>query len=120
MKLSQEQSAARELKVYETATKNGKDPSREIAKDREKRWVEIVQTISVPPAIESWVADMTVSHGPTCDFYSNRNVGWITALLICRYGEAEYFWPEGFTDLDAARAADWLSGKTPSGVEYTS
>ena len=119
VKLTQDESRIRELEIGSAAAKNGKDPAREIAKDRAKRWAELVPTIEVPVALEAWVVSMTAEHGPTCDYHNHRNVGWVTALLICRYGEAEYFWPSDFSEKDVARAAEWLGGKTPTGVEYS-
>ena len=47
-------------------------------------------------------------------------VDWITALLICRYGEAEYNWPAEFSDADITRAvSEWeVKGRMPEGCRY--
>ena len=43
---------------------------------------------------------------------------WITALLVVRYGESEYFWPEDFGVDDLRRALSWMRGRKPAMVTY--
>lgn len=117
--LTKEQIIDREQKVFAEAATNKQDPAWWIAQDRSKRWDEFRTTFVVRPEVVAWAVAMTEKHNAvTCRYYNNT-VDWVNALLICRYGEAEYHWPtNGFTDEDVKRASEWLSGNTPEGVVY--
>lgn len=117
-KLTHDEIVARESLIYQGAIANRKDPVFLIARDRLARYAEHRKTFTVPDPVAAWAEQMATSHGPEIRYYNNT-VDWITGLLICRYGEAEYFWPDDtFTPGDIARAAEWFAGKIPEGVSY--
>ena len=95
------------------------DPIWTIANDRSERWATYLQEHETRQEILDWADAMTALHGPVCRFYNNT-VGWVIALLITRYGEAEYHWPtEGFTTEDISRAERWQKrGEMPTGCHY--
>lgn len=132
--LTKEQIIEREQRVFADAVEKKQDPAWWIAKDRAERWAEFLSDFPVRKEIAEWALAMQVKHsrvkvvdsvpvqvfdGATCRYHNNV-VGWVLALLICRYGEAEYHWPvDGFTDDDVKRSNQWLLGKTPAdGVVY--
>jgi hypothetical protein len=137
--LTKEQIIARETSVYDQAVEAKRDPVWAVAQDRAKRYRRYVAGLQVPPEIQEWADAMTakcarLAVAPTLDNdgqdafdgktvrIHNNTVDWVTALLIVRYGEAEYHWPEDgtFTTEDVARAKEWLNnpGKLPEGVVY--
>lgn len=86
--------------------------------DRLERWTAFLDEMQEPEWLVAWAETMTVLHGPKLKIHRNK-VGWIMALLIARYGEAEYFWPAAFSNKDRQRAYSWLyRGIVPSGVAY--
>lgn len=95
-----------------------------IVKDRLERWAPLIKDMEVPDAIEKWAGMMSAIHGPEVLMHHGGNlagykVNWITALVIVRYGEAEYFWPDELGDEDVARARAWLNGKrVPPSATY--
>ena len=117
-KLTHDEIVAREGGLYQAAVAARRDPVFVIARDRLARYAAHRKTFTVPEAVALWANRMAAVHGPEIRCYNNT-VDWITALLICRYGEAEYFWPDDtFTPGDIARAAEWSAGKIPEGVSY--
>ncbi len=60
---------------------------------------------------------MQKKHGPSL-LVHGMTLGWITALVVVRYGQAEYHWPDALTPDDVKRAKRWLAGETPEGVRY--
>ena len=119
--LTHDEIVVRERAIFDLSIGQSRDPVFAIAQDRAKRWAEYLSALVVRPEIEQWVLAMNAAHGETCRFY-NSTVGWIVALLICRYGEAEYHWPkvdEGFTTEDVERAQKWLlRNEIPTGCFY--
>ena len=95
-----------------------------IVKDRLERWAVWVHELEISSRMRKWAAMMTSIYGPKvimhrADPKPGYQVDWITALLIVRYGEAEYFWPGELTDEELPRARAWLNGKaTPAIVTY--
>lgn len=86
--------------------------------DRAMRWAPIVKSITVPSELRDWERDMIDRHGPKVRVWRNT-VDWITALIIVRYGEAEYFWPHALDAEDVHRARRWQYGsRQPEGITY--
>jgi hypothetical protein len=107
----------RELAVIQGAQTDAERFER-IRLDRLERWQAFLAELEVPPALQAWADQMEARYGPKVRVWRNT-VGWIMALLVARYGEAEYNWPAEFTEDDLSRARAWLyKGKTPNGVEY--
>lgn len=113
----------REFKVADRARAAGQRSDVEIRaainKDRRTRWAPLVAAMKVPAALKEFAAEMTARHGPKVQVWENA-LDWITALLVARYGEAEYFWPETFGDEDLRRAQTWMDGSRPKpeGITY--
>jgi hypothetical protein len=113
----------REFKVADRARAAGQRSDGEIRaainKDRRMRWAPLVKAMTVPPELKEFAAEMTARHGPKVRVWEN-DLDLITALLVARYGEAEYFWPETFGDDDVRRAQTWMDGSRPmpGGVTY--
>ena len=85
--------------------------------DRRERFTAIVAQFALPTPFRNWAAAMTMRYGPACLVWGQQ-YDWIIALLIARYGEAEYFWPDALTQEDWERASHWWDGDTPNGVRY--
>ena len=120
MTLTKEQIISRENRICSDAMDAKQDPIFWIARDRKQRWSEYLKDLVVRDEITNWVEVMKKQHGESCRAF-NSTVGWVVALLICRYGEAEYHWPnqaDGFTDEDVARADEWRSGRIPEGFVH--
>ena len=119
--LTHDEIVAREKALYDSCVEQSRDPIFCIAQDRAARWDEYHAELVVRDEVMAWETAMSVAHGTECRYY-NSTVCWVIALLICRYGEAEYHWPDpsvGFTDEDVARADKWLRrGDIPSGCFY--
>lgn len=120
---TQDELRERELKVAARARAVGQRSDTQIraaiTKDRRTRWASVVGAMDVPPDLKEWAAEMTARHGPKVRVWENE-LDWITALLVSRYGEAEYFWPETFSAEDLHRAQTWMDGTRPKpeGVTY--
>lgn len=119
--LTHDEIVTRERGLYDACIEQSRDPVFAIAQDRKVRYDAYLSELVVRPDVAVWSSQMEVLHGPVCRYY-NSTVGYIVALLVCRYGEAEYYWPDpsaGFTDEDVARANEWLRrGDIPSGCYY--
>lgn len=116
MKLTKEQIIEREKMIYDESLKKRQDPVWNIAQDRKMRWTEFMLSFPVRQEIVDWEKEMTASNGTSVVRMFQSTVGWVVALLICRYGEAEYHWPDdGFSDDDVTRAKEWANGKSPEG-----
>ena len=115
--LTHDEIVAREQAVYDAAIAARTSPIEALSADRALRWAAIVPTIVRPQALTDWAARMTALHGPFCKMHYGI-VGWITGLLICRYGEAEYHWPTEFSERDVIRALEWERGKLPEGCRH--
>ncbi len=94
-----------------------------IVADRLTRWAPVVAAIDVPEELLKWAAMMTSVYGPEVILHRSNSLpgyrtDWITALLVVRYGESEYFWPEAFEKDDLRRAGTWLRGKKPAMITY--
>lgn len=120
-RLTHDEIVTRERGIYDLCVEQSRDPIFAIAKDRAARWDAYRAALVVRDEIVAWETSMAANHGPECRFY-NSTVCWVVALLIARYGEAEYHWPEpenGFTDEDVARAKKWfVNGAIPTGCFY--
>jgi hypothetical protein len=117
--LTHDEIVAREHAVHEKCLQDRQDPVYWIAQDRAKRWSEFRAEFPVREEVAAWAESMAAKHGTVLRFYNNT-VDWVAALLICRYGEAEYNWPVEFSDADVSRAKEWIKGKMPDGVLYLS
>lgn len=118
--LTHDEIVAREKALYESCIKKKVDPVFAIAQDRETRWSAFMSNFKIRPEIQVWSDAMTTKHGnENCRMF-NSTVSWVLALLIKRYGEAEYFWPtDGFTDGDVKKANEWLQDDVaPLGLMY--
>lgn len=113
--------SAREAAVGSTAKEQGRSDDeilRLINADRRARWASLVAGLSVPDALKVWELEMSTRHRSATVQIWRNHVPWITALLIVRYGEAEYYWPEAFDAEDLTRAQAWARGKVPEGVTW--
>lgn len=121
MTLTHDEIVTRERGIYDSCIEQARDPIFAIAQDRAARWETYHAELTVRYEIVAWETSMAAAHGQVCRFY-NSTVCWVVALLITRYGEAEYHWPDptvGFTDEDVQRAQKWLTrGAIPSGCFY--
>lgn len=88
-----------------------------IAADRIERWRPLVAAMKVPEQLAEWARQMTDLQGPRVMVFA-QTLDWLTALLVARYGEAEYNWPAAFSADDVRRAWRWLGGDKPEGVTY--
>ncbi len=95
-----------------------------IVADRLGRWKEILEGMKIPEGLRKWAARMSSVYGPEVLMHRKPNLSgymldWLTALLVVRYGEAEYFWPTEFGKEDMERALTWMQGKkTPGMITY--
>lgn len=118
MKLTQSESAEREKALVRNL--QGLPFAAQMAAvqaDRIERWRPIVAAMVVPEQLKAWVGQMEAAFGPLLLVHGAK-LNWVTALLVARYGEAEYHWPTSFNDDDVLRAWRWLGGDTPDGVTY--
>lgn len=116
-KPTQEELAERERLIYATAIQSGQNAFALISADRIARWNAIIPEIAIPDYTHEWKEAMQKKHGPSV-LVHGMALGWITALIVVRYGQAEYFWPGALTADDLKRATRWLAGETPEGVRY--
>lgn len=142
-KLTKEQIVIREKRVTDEAIDAKRDPATAIFEDRMRRWSIFLKDFQVRPEISEWAQKMTEKFrrddkvltgeefdgalegevvpgvdGTMCRIHGD-DVSWVLALLIVRYGQAEYHWPdEGFSDEDVQRAKEWYLGRTPEAVAY--
>ncbi len=116
---TQDELRTREVDLAAGAT-SLQEAHRQIAADRLARWALYTDELPVPEWLEHWAADMSVIHGPKVRSWG-MPVDWVTAFLVARYGQAEYYWPASeadFTDSDERRAGTWADGRIPEGVTY--
>lgn len=116
-RLTHDEIVARETAVYDAAIAARTSPIEALSADRALRWAAVVPTIVRPQALTDWAGRMIAAHGPACRIHYSI-VGWITGLLICRYGEAEYHWPTEFSEGDLSRALEWERGNLPEGCRH--
>lgn len=109
--------AERERRIYEAAKDSKQNPFDLISADRIERWSAIIPEIDIPDEIHLWKDAMQKKHGPSV-LVHGMTLGWITALVVVRYGQAEYHWTDALTPDDVKRAKRWLAGETPEGVRY--
>lgn len=109
--------AERERQIYAAAKDSKQNAFDLIAADRIARWNAIMPEIPIPPELEAWKGVMQQKHGPAVIVHG-MTLGWITALMVVRYGQAEYHWPYEFSTDDVKRARRWVAGETPEGVRY--
>ena len=111
-----------ECREHELAINNGLMNDEQliaaITEDRAQRWKEVMKDVGVSAEMEKWAQSMSIMHGPRVMVWRNE-LDWLTALMVGRYGEAEYHWPDAFGDDDLHRANQWLyKNNAPSGVTY--
>lgn len=108
----------REEGIRRAAEEAKRDPYPIVLADRLQRWTK-QPILKVVPPLKEWAAAMTSRFGaPTVRMW-HVSVDWLTALAIARYGEAEDFWPQAFSDADLGRAAQWYAGAwVPEGVKF--
>lgn len=111
-KLTHDQILEREKALHTTEQDEGRMPYAAILEDRRQRWAAYIDAMPAQGWLTEWVAAMTVKYGPTVKVRRVARCGWVLALLLVRYGEAEYHWPDDgmFTEDDERRAAGWLRG----------
>lgn len=88
--------------------------------DRLARWQPQLDALtqSASSELQQWASRMTVLYGPKCRIW-RKELAWIPALVVARYGEAEDFWPAQLTDADLLRANQWLNkADAPEGTDY--
>lgn len=113
-KMTQEEIIVRENAICDEGRQAGLSEQqiiKERSKDRKLRWREHIAAMTIRPEIASWAADMEKKFCPKVDIHHNTKCDWVMALMIVRYGEAEYHWPMEFSDDDVARAIKMKFGK---------
>ncbi len=95
-----------------------KNPMQLYSESAKERYETLSSAIPVPSELQEWVGYMKVKYGEVIKVHQSKYTNWITALLIVRYGEAETFWPNKFSEADIRRAARWYHGECPEGVSY--
>lgn len=116
-KPTKEELAERERLICEAAKESKQNPFDLISADRIERWNAILLEIAIPDEIHQWKDAMQKKHGPAVVVHG-MILGWINALFVVRYGQAEWFWPGALTADDLKRAQRWLAGEIPEGVRY--
>lgn len=89
-----------------------------IAADRRVRWAEATAATTVPDVLKVWELEMQTRFGDTVQVWRTAGLSWLTALLVARYGEAEYHWPLTLGIEDVRRAYAWTRGNVPEGVRW--
>jgi len=104
----------REQAIFNDCVERRIDPVWEISQDRLKRYSKYLSEYPPSEAVTAWAVEMSKKYGTQCRYWNNT-VSWVTALLICRYGEAEYHWPATgeLTEGDMSRAGELLKGQFP-------
>lgn len=97
------------------------DEYREVCRLRCEAFAEHLAAMESPPdELRRWAAFMFAYHGPRVRVHRIVYDNWLVALLVVRYGEALYHWPQAFSEGDLARAKRWQEGQTPKPVQYVS
>lgn len=112
--VTQEQLRLREAALYDSYLAAGKSTDTylaALAEDRRQRWDAWLAQMDVPSELTAWAAAMTMKHKAAHVKVYRNVLPWLLALLVVRYGEAEYFWPHEFGPDDLQRAENWYSGK---------
>lgn len=110
VQLSADECRAREQEIFDRMTKQRKDPQPAILADRARRFKGHIEATTIRPEIAEWAARISQQFGHQVKVHFTVT-DWVTALMIIRYGEAEYFWPFEFTDEDVQRAEELEGGK---------
>ena len=97
---------------------NDEERIKAIADMRQQAYVEQLAEMHSDPRIDRWEQLMSAKYGPLVKVHNNNLMHWRAALLVVRYGEAPYHWPDKWSDDDVRRADRWLRGDTPFGVTY--
>lgn len=106
-----------EIVQLESQLAQGENPVKEIFLSRNRRWAAALDEIPLPNELVEWRSRMIAKYGPGVLMFGDP-VGWITGLLICRYGQAEYHWPTEFSPGDIKRAMEWEAGLKPEGCQF--
>lgn len=106
-----------EIVKLESELAQGENPTKAIFLSRNRRWAEALEEIPLPAELTAWRTRMIARYGPGVLMFGDP-VGWITGLLICRYGQAEYYWPTEFSQGDIRRATEWENGLKPEGCQF--
>jgi hypothetical protein len=111
--------AEREAKIAADAIERRVDPYPLICADRRARWAKTPAVAKASADFREWAQRMTARYGSTAVRIGHVELGWIEALLVARYGEAEDYWPTALTPEDAERAGQWYVGAwVPEGVKF--
>lgn len=110
VQLSADQCRAREQAIVDRHAKLKRDPHPAILADRAARFKEHIEAMTIRPAIEEWAENVSKAYGRKVRVH-HTVTDWVTALMIIRYGEAEYHWPLEFSDEDVQRADEIEGGK---------
>lgn len=114
-RVTQTELAERERAIVAEALRRQDDPRPLIIADRLQRWTSWLHAMRVPREFHEWAARMQAAYGLTVPVW-NVPLPWLLALLVVRYGEAEYWWPAEFQPADIARALEWEAGVMPAAV----
>jgi len=120
-KLTHDDIVERELAIGRAEREGNRFPDAAIIADRRQRWADYVSKMPEQDWLTEWVGAMEAEHGPTVQVHRVTGLNWVTALLIVRYGEAEYHWPDDgvLTEKDRSCATAWLQYRHhPYGVRY--
>lgn len=109
----------REFELEVAAVKANKNPRHAVAADRLSRWAKHPLLATEDTGLAEWAMRMTQRFGAATVAMWYLQLGWVMALAVARYGEAEDHWPTAFTDADRLRAEQWfIGGWTPEGVKF--
>lgn len=111
--------ALREARIREAAGGGPLEQLRAVYADRARRWAAHQLVAKAPALVRQWAAAMTARFGSDTVRMWHGELGWIEALAVARYGEAEDYWPPAFAEGDLLRAAQWQMGSwVPEGVKF--
>jgi hypothetical protein len=77
---------------------------------RREAYAERIAATVLPKALIDWAMRMSVAHSDTVHVHFQRNLDWVTAFMIVRYGEDPEKWPARLTaDQVTHRLDTWES-----------
>lgn len=115
-RVTQEELVDREAAITRTAFAERRDPMPDLRAYRLSRWTAWLAAMSTPDELIAWESRMMMRYGTSTVQVWRAPVPWLIALLVVRYGEAEYWWPNAFSRDDLLRAMTWEGGLIPAGV----
>lgn len=109
----------REARIREETGGGAVEQVRALYADRARRWAAHPLVAKASALVRQWAAGMAARFGSETVRVWGGELGWIEALAVARYGEAEDYWPPAFADGDLLRAAQWQLGTwVPEGVKF--